>query len=141
MRAALDAGVAVDRGVWGELGAAGFFALRLPEADGGVGLGLPESVLLFEEAGRVLLPGPLVATHLAAGAVGAVKGAADGGAVVAVLDEGRPVAHLEAADALIALGPVRPGGRRGSWRGTPCGSSYGRRVPYGHSTRSRPCTV
>ncbi|MFG2561179.1 acyl-CoA dehydrogenase family protein [Streptomyces sp. NPDC048496] len=107
MRAALDAGVAVDRGVWGELGAAGFFALRLPEADGGVGLGLPESVLLFEEAGRVLLPGPLAATHLAAGAVGAVgavKGAADGGAVVAVLDEGRPVAHLEAADALIALG-------------------------------------
>ncbi|MGW3654288.1 acyl-CoA dehydrogenase family protein [Streptomyces sp. NPDC005151] len=103
MRAALDAGVAVDRGVWGELGAAGFFALRLPEADGGVGLGLPESVLLFEEAGRVLLPGPLAATHLAAGAVGAVKGAADGGAVVAVLDEGRPVAHLEAADALIAL--------------------------------------
>ncbi|MFV5992939.1 acyl-CoA dehydrogenase family protein [Streptomyces sp. NPDC056231] len=101
MRAALDTGVAVDRGVWGELGAAGFFALRLPEADGGVGLGLPESVLLFEEAGRVLLPGPLAATHLAAGAV---KGAADGGAVVAVLDEGRPVAHLEAADALIALG-------------------------------------
>ncbi|MFI6059062.1 acyl-CoA dehydrogenase family protein [Streptomyces sp. NPDC051286] len=101
MRAALDAGVAVDRGVWGELGAAGFFALRLPEADGGVGLGLPESVLLFEEAGRVLLPGPLAATHLAAGAV---KGAADGGAVVAVLDEGRPVAHLEAADALITLG-------------------------------------
>ncbi|MFB7220997.1 acyl-CoA dehydrogenase family protein [Streptomyces sp. NPDC056227] len=110
MRAALDAGVAVDRGMWGELGAAGFFALRLPEADGGVGLGLPESVLLFEEAGRVLLPGPLAATHLAAGAVGAVKGAADGGAVVAVLDEGRPVAHLEAADALIALGPVQPGG-------------------------------
>ncbi|MET8327732.1 acyl-CoA dehydrogenase family protein [Streptomyces sp. NPDC005181] len=100
MRAALDAGTDVDRGVWGELGAAGFFALRLPEAEGGVGLGLSESVLLFEEAGRVLLPGPLAATQLAAGAV---KGAAEGGAVVAVLDEGRPVAHLGAADALVAL--------------------------------------
>ncbi|MER5684558.1 acyl-CoA dehydrogenase family protein [Streptomyces sp. NPDC002205] len=106
MRAALDAGTDVDRVVWGELGAAGFFALRLPEAEGGVGLGLPEAVLLFEEAGRVLLPGPLAATHLAAGAV---KGAAEGGTVVAVLDEGRPVAHLGAADALIALvgGEVR----------------------------------
>ncbi|WP_328887677.1 acyl-CoA dehydrogenase family protein [Streptomyces sp. NBC_00316] len=100
MRAALDAGTDVDRGMWGELGAAGFFALRLPEAAGGVGLGLPESVLLLEEAGRVLLPGPLVATQLAAGAV---KGAAEGGSVVAVLDEERPVAHLGAADALISL--------------------------------------
>ncbi|MFI5632965.1 acyl-CoA dehydrogenase family protein [Streptomyces sp. NPDC051664] len=100
MRAALDAGTDVDRVLWGELGAAGFFALRLPEAEGGVGLGLPESVLLFEEAGRALLPGPLAATHLAAGAV---KGAAEGGTVVAVLDEGRPVAHLGSADALIAL--------------------------------------
>ncbi|MET7311707.1 acyl-CoA dehydrogenase family protein [Streptomyces sp. NPDC005134] len=106
MRAALDAGTDVDPVVWGELGAAGFFALRLPEAEGGVGLGLPEAVLLFEEAGRVLLPGPLAATHLA---VGAVKGVAEGGTVVAVLDEGRPVAHLGAADALIALvgGEVR----------------------------------
>ncbi|MFE9865322.1 acyl-CoA dehydrogenase family protein [Streptomyces sp. NPDC005506] len=106
MRAALDAGTDVDRVVWGELGAAGFFALRLPEAEGGVGLGLPESVLLFEEAGRVLLPGPLAVSHLAAGAV---KGAAEGGTVVAVLDEGRPVAHLGAADAVIALvgGEVR----------------------------------
>ncbi|MFF2434318.1 acyl-CoA dehydrogenase family protein [Streptomyces sp. NPDC058107] len=106
MRAALDAGTDVDRVVWGELGAAGFFALRLPEAEGGVGLALPESVLLFEEAGRVLLPGPLAVSHLAAGAV---KGAAEGGTVVAVLDEGRPVAHLGAADAVIALvgGEVR----------------------------------
>ena len=45
-----------------------------------MGLGLPEAVLLFEEAGRALLPGPLVATHLAAGRV---PGAAEGGTVVA----------------------------------------------------------
>ncbi|MEU9363382.1 acyl-CoA dehydrogenase family protein [Streptomyces avermitilis] len=81
-RAALRAAVeapGLDRALWRELGAAGFFALRLPEADGGVGLGLPESVLAFEEAGRVLLPGPLVATHLAAGEV---AGAATGETVV-----------------------------------------------------------
>ncbi|CAM5477614.1 Acyl-CoA dehydrogenase OS=Streptomyces aurantiogriseus OX=66870 GN=fadE33 PE=3 SV=1 [Streptomyces aurantiogriseus] len=76
---------ALDRALWRELGDAGFFALRLPEADGGVGLGLPEAVLAFEEAGRVLLPGPLVATHLAAGSV---PGAASGETVVAAVDGG-----------------------------------------------------
>ncbi|WP_327369177.1 acyl-CoA dehydrogenase family protein [Streptomyces sp. NBC_01217] len=102
MRAALDSGTGLDRALWRELGEAGFFALRLPEAQGGVGLGLPEAVLLFEEAGRSLLPGPLIATHLAAGAV---KGAAEGGAVVAALDAGQPVGHLGDADGLLLLGP------------------------------------
>lgn len=84
----------LDRALWRELGEAGFFALRLPEADGGVGLGLPEAVLAFEEAGRALLPGPLVATHLAAGTV---PGAATGEAVVAAVDGGL-VEWLEEAD-------------------------------------------
>ncbi|TSB22980.1 acyl-CoA dehydrogenase family protein [Streptomyces benahoarensis] len=66
LRAAVAA-PALDRALWRELGAAGLFALRLPEADGGVGLGLPEAVLLFEETGRALLPGPLIACHLLAG--------------------------------------------------------------------------
>ncbi|MFF2010240.1 acyl-CoA dehydrogenase family protein [Streptomyces sp. NPDC058195] len=100
MRAALESGATVDPALWRELGDAGFFALRLPEAEGGVGLGLPEAALLFEEAGRVLLPGPLIATHLAAGAV---KGAARGESVVAMADAGQPVAHLGEADALLAL--------------------------------------
>ena len=69
----------MDRGLWRELGAAGFFALRLPEEEGGVGLGLPEAVLVFEEAGRALLPGPLVATHLAAGAGAGGRGGGGGG--------------------------------------------------------------
>ncbi|MFB7863921.1 acyl-CoA dehydrogenase family protein [Streptomyces sp. NPDC056069] len=100
LRAALDAGGVLDRSLWRELGAAGFFALRLPEDEGGVGLGLPEAVLLFEEAGRALLPGPLIATHLAAGRV---AGAAEGEVVVAAAD-GELVEWLDAAD--VALGPV-----------------------------------
>jgi alkylation response protein AidB-like acyl-CoA dehydrogenase len=40
LRAAVDRPGRLDRALWRELGAAGFFALRLPEADGGVGLGL-----------------------------------------------------------------------------------------------------
>lgn len=85
LRAAVDAPGRLDRALWRELGAAGFFALRLPEAAGGVGLGLPETVLAFEEAGRALLPGPLVATHLAAGDV---PGAATGEVVVAEAGNG-----------------------------------------------------
>ncbi|MGW1806566.1 acyl-CoA dehydrogenase family protein [Streptomyces sp. NPDC002078] len=94
LRAAVDAPGRLDRELWRALGDAGFFALRLPEADGGVGLGLPEAVLAFEEAGRALLPGPLVATHLAAGRV---PGAATGETVVAAVD-GELVEWLEAAD-------------------------------------------
>lgn len=85
----------LDRKLWRELGAAGFFSLRLAEAEGGVGLGLPEAVLVFEEAGRALLPGPLVATHLAAGVV---PGAADGEVVVTAVGGGGLVEWLDAAD-------------------------------------------
>ncbi|MEU9100440.1 acyl-CoA dehydrogenase family protein [Streptomyces sp. NPDC048361] len=84
----------LDRSLWRALGDAGFFALRLPESAGGVGLGLPEAVLVFEEAGRALLPGPLVATHLAAGTV---PGAAGGEAVVTRVD-GPLVGWLAEAD-------------------------------------------
>ncbi|MFI2733499.1 acyl-CoA dehydrogenase family protein [Streptomyces sp. NPDC018711] len=96
LRAAVDAR-SLDRALWRELGAAGFFALRLPEAEGGVGLGLPEAVLVFEEAGRVLLPGPLVSTHLAAGTV---PGAAEGAVVVTGASEGL-VPWLDEADVVV----------------------------------------
>lgn len=99
LRAAVDSG-RLDRELWRELGAAGFFALRLPEEEGGVGLGLPEAVLVFEEAGRALVPGPLVATHVAAGSL---RGAAEGAVVVTDASEGL-VPWLDEAD--VVLGDV-----------------------------------
>ncbi|MEZ0093943.1 acyl-CoA dehydrogenase family protein [Streptacidiphilus sp. EB129] len=60
--------------IWPELEAAGLFSLRAPEASGGLGLGLAEAVLAFEELGRALVPGPLVGTELAT-----AHGLADGG--------------------------------------------------------------
>jgi alkylation response protein AidB-like acyl-CoA dehydrogenase len=93
----------VDRGLWKELADAGVFSLRLPESEGGAGLGMAEAVLVFEELGRALVPGPLVWTHLAAGLV---PGAADGERVVGGLDrdvEPLVVEYLDAIDVLIAL--------------------------------------
>ena len=60
------AGARLDRDLWHELGDTGVFSLRVPEDDGGLGLGVSEAVLVFEELGRALVPGPLVATELAA---------------------------------------------------------------------------
>ncbi|MDT9697024.1 acyl-CoA dehydrogenase family protein [Streptomyces sp. P17] len=96
LRAAVDE-PQLDRALWRALGEAGFFALRVPEADGGVGLGLPEAVLAFEEAGRALLPGPLTATQLAAGSV---PGAATGETVVTAVDAGL-VEWLAQADVVL----------------------------------------
>jgi len=81
----------------------GIFALRLSEADGGVGLGWADAVLVFEELGRALVPGPLVWTHLAAGLV---PGAATGEVVVGGLerdDLGALVEHPGALDVLLVL--------------------------------------
>ncbi|MFJ4784420.1 acyl-CoA dehydrogenase family protein [Streptomyces sp. NPDC088794] len=87
----------LDRGLWRALGDLGFFSLRLSEGDGGAGLGLAEAVLAFEETGRALVCGPLVATHLAAGVV---PGAATGETVVAAAD-GRLVEWLDEADVVL----------------------------------------
>ncbi|MBZ9596468.1 MULTISPECIES: acyl-CoA dehydrogenase family protein [Streptomyces] len=138
LRASVDSGTAVDRGLWRELGAAGFFALRLPESEGGVGLGLPEAAVVFEEAGRALVPGPLVATHLAAGVV---PGAAAGTAVVTAFDLGGDlVAYLGEADAVLGadglpdgepvraadpLTPLHRVRRRGGAAAPGVGSAYG----------------
>ena len=67
VRQLADAPGAVDRPLWRELAEFGLFSLRVPEADGGSGLGLADAVLAFEVLGHALVPGPLVATHGRAG--------------------------------------------------------------------------
>ena len=75
-----------DPKLWSTLTELGVFALRQPEEDGGLGLGLADAALVFEELGRALVPGPLVGTFLAAG-IGSLGGVElEVGAPVAVLD-------------------------------------------------------
>ena len=45
----------LDRGRWAELAHTGVFGLRLPEAEGGVGLGMTDAVLAFGALGRALV--------------------------------------------------------------------------------------
>jgi alkylation response protein AidB-like acyl-CoA dehydrogenase len=71
----------VDRGLWGRVGALGWFSLGLDEASGGVGYGLPEEVLLCREIGRSLAPGPFVASALGA-RLAAASGAPDAAAAI-----------------------------------------------------------
>jgi alkylation response protein AidB-like acyl-CoA dehydrogenase len=125
-RRAEDARQVVDPDDWAALGEAGVFSLTVPEARGGVGLGLADAAVVFEELGRGLVPGPLVASHLAGdlagaagvfGAEGALErwcaGAADGSMVVGAVRAPLPgtegtsllVAHLDSLHALIIVEP------------------------------------
>ncbi|MEY2771847.1 MAG: hypothetical protein RIQ38_2266, partial [Pseudomonadota bacterium] len=54
------AGGGVDRGVWRQLAELGWWSLLVDEADGGLGLGIAEVAVIAQEAGRHLLPDPLV---------------------------------------------------------------------------------
>jgi alkylation response protein AidB-like acyl-CoA dehydrogenase len=53
---------------WKQMAELGWTGLLIPEAQGGAGLGAIELAVLFEEAGRALLPGPLL-SHVALGSV------------------------------------------------------------------------
>lgn len=87
-----------DAALWSELRDAGVFTLGLADSEGGLGLGVTESVLVFEQLGHALVAGPLVATFLAAGTVdGDVVGLVERHSGSLVLS------HLDDLDALVVL--------------------------------------
>lgn len=112
VRALEDRG-GVDRALWSELAELGVFSLRLAEDQGGVGLGWADTVLVMEELGRALVPGPLVWTHLAADLV---PGAALGEVVVGAVSRGDPfgvIDHHGVLDVLLIIDD------EGVWRTDP----------------------
>ena len=81
-----------DATLWSELTETGVFSLRSE-----LELGLADAVLVFEELGRACVPGPLVATMLAAGrATGAVT-------FVDAADAPLLVPHLEVSSTVLVL--------------------------------------
>jgi alkylation response protein AidB-like acyl-CoA dehydrogenase len=67
---------AVTGEFWQKLAAQGWLGITYPEEDGGSGLGLVDLVVLMEEVGRAVMPGPYPATVLLGGAAIAEAGSA-----------------------------------------------------------------
>ncbi len=105
LRGGEGAEVAIAASEWEVLGQTGVFSLTRSEADGGAGLAMVDAVVVFEELGRALVPGPLVGTFLAA-AAGLVDGAAEGAVQVGVHPGGSGpilIEHLASLAALLVL--------------------------------------
>ena len=62
VRRIMETDTAYDAGLWAKMADQGYTGIIFPEQYGGVGLGKVEFILLMEEAGRALLPGPLFST-------------------------------------------------------------------------------
>ena len=85
----------IDREDWDSLTEAGVFVVTKREDEGGLGLGLTEAVLVFEELGRALVPGPLVGSFLATVAPGRI---------VSIVDrDARTVDYLDSLEALVVV--------------------------------------
>lgn len=69
VRRLLETDTAFDAGLWAKLAKQGYTGIIFPEEFGGVDLGIVELILLMEEAGRALLPGPFFSTVALAGSV------------------------------------------------------------------------
>jgi alkylation response protein AidB-like acyl-CoA dehydrogenase len=69
VRRLMDTETAYDEKLWAKLAEQGYTGIIFPEQYGGVALGTVELILLMEEAGRALLPGPLFSTVVLGGAV------------------------------------------------------------------------
>ncbi len=74
LRAAEKSGI--DRGLWAGLAELGAFMLRVPEENGGLGLGTFDAAVLMEEVGRKLPFGPIVENLLAARLIAMLGGEA-----------------------------------------------------------------
>ncbi len=67
VRRLMETETAHDPALWSKMVEQGYTGIIFPEECGGIGLGKVELILLMEEAGRALLPGPLFSTVALAG--------------------------------------------------------------------------
>jgi alkylation response protein AidB-like acyl-CoA dehydrogenase len=104
--------------MWDELRGLGWLGLHVPEKHGGSGYGMEELVVVVEQLGRALAPGPFVPTVVASAALTAagdddtrarlLPGLADGSTIGAVALAGQ--AELRNGRAHGPAGPVLGGG-------------------------------
>lgn len=96
LRAAIGSAEGWDRALWQAIGSEmGWPGIALPEQHGGLGLGWLELAILLEEAGRVLLPAPFLASiGLAAPAILVAGNPAQRAALLPDIAAGTTVATL-----------------------------------------------
>src|SRR3984957_9644011 len=100
---------------WAELSALGLLGLHLPEDHGGQGFGLLETLIVTEQLGRYLAPGPFVPTVVTSAVLAAaapaelrkrlLPGLADGSAIgaVALAGDGRRAAGTATGPAGVVI--------------------------------------
>ena len=104
VRKLMETETGFDAALWAKMAEQGFTGVTVPEEHGGMGLGAVELVLLMEEAGYALLPGPFFSTvALASSVIDALGTAAQKGKYLSPIAAGK-------ARSTVAL--VEPGG---SW--------------------------
>jgi acyl-CoA dehydrogenase len=84
-----------SRELWREFGAQGYSATLVPEADGGLGLGVVEAGLIGEQLGHTLTPSPFLSTAVLAGWVISQAGSP--------AQRARLLPAIAAADTVVAL--------------------------------------
>lgn len=110
VRSLRDDPAGFDRTVWQEIGAAGWLAIMVPEADGGLGLGLAEVSAVAEIVGQELFPEPFIGAgvHAMAALCAAPSGALRT-QLIAAASSGELIAGLAWQE---AAGQLEPSGTR-----------------------------
>jgi alkylation response protein AidB-like acyl-CoA dehydrogenase len=104
---------------WAQLAEQGWLGINFAEEDGGSGLGLVDLVVLMEEMGRAVMPGPYLATALLGGAAIRAAGSPTQrqeylpriaeGALKATLATIEPNARWDASGIMMEARPMRGG--------------------------------
>jgi alkylation response protein AidB-like acyl-CoA dehydrogenase len=110
---------AVTPEFWSQIAEQGWLGINFSEDDGGSGLGLVDLVVLMEEMGRAVMPGPYVATALLGGAAIREAGSAvqrqeylpriTAGELKATLAATEPNARWDASGITMTAQPTRGG--------------------------------
>jgi alkylation response protein AidB-like acyl-CoA dehydrogenase len=95
--------------LWGELVDLGWLGLHLPETYGGSGYTLEELVIVVEELGRAVAPGPFVPTVIASALVATVADEATKGLLLPGLVDGSLTAGVALAGSITADGATASG--------------------------------
>ncbi|HEY1829684.1 MAG TPA: acyl-CoA dehydrogenase, partial [Acidimicrobiales bacterium] len=108
-RALLDADEEPRPSYWGEMAQLGWLGIHLPEAHGGSGAGLLELVVVLDELGRQVAPGPFLPTVLASAVIAQCGTEAQQAAYLPGLADGSRTAALGIGGTLTLSGGTLDG--------------------------------